>query len=263
MIIITDKQWTAFNRFTASLHDKYSHEHFYQCCVEDFTSLLGVNWMSLSINNKHLQMQDLKVTSSYEEAVRGYTRAIDQTVASHPVVNHLQLWKQTKEVRGIYITSDFVSERQLKELAIYRDALRYIDAEYQMVAEINFTSELRTMLTISSENPISVEQHLLTEMVVPHLILAYQNVLKYSQPEIYLPMNDPRHELLDQLSPRLQEVVKLLISGLSRKMIADRLDLSLHTVNGYIKEVYAKFKLHSHAELLVLFTASAPVPPSP
>lgn len=63
-----------------------------------------------------------------------------------------------------------------------------------------------------------------------------------------------RGESATKLYPRLRTVLNLLIEGWSRKQIADRLDLSLHTVNGYIKDVYDHFGVHSQAELLVRFT---------
>jgi DNA-binding CsgD family transcriptional regulator len=52
------------------------------------------------------------------------------------------------------------------------------------------------------------------------------------------------------LFPRLRTVLNLLIEGWSRKQIADRLDLSLNTINGYVKDIYRHFSVHSQAELL-------------
>lgn len=48
-------------------------------------------------------------------------------------------------------------------------------------------------------------------------------------------------------------VLNLLLEGHSRKQVADKLDLSLHTVSGYIKDIYRTFKVHSHAELMRRF----------
>ena len=52
------------------------------------------------------------------------------------------------------------------------------------------------------------------------------------------------------LSPRLRVIHEMLVQGLSRKCIARKLGLSLHTVNGYVKVTYQHFGVRSHAELI-------------
>lgn len=56
------------------------------------------------------------------------------------------------------------------------------------------------------------------------------------------------------LSRRSRVVLNLLLEGHSRKFIAAELGISIHTVSGYIKEIYAIFGVHSHAELMRRFT---------
>jgi Response regulator containing a CheY-like receiver domain and an HTH DNA-binding domain len=45
-------------------------------------------------------------------------------------------------------------------------------------------------------------------------------------------------------------VIDLLLQSHSRKEIAQRLGITVNTVQGYIKEIYRRFGVHSHAELL-------------
>jgi DNA-binding CsgD family transcriptional regulator len=52
------------------------------------------------------------------------------------------------------------------------------------------------------------------------------------------------------LPPRLGEVLGLLLRGLPRKEIADRMGISLHTVHGYARDLYGRFAVHSQAELI-------------
>lgn len=60
-----------------------------------------------------------------------------------------------------------------------------------------------------------------------------------------------------ELSRPRRLVLNLLLEGHSRKMIADRLNLSIHTVSGYVKDIYANFNVQSHAELMRRFTRGA------
>lgn len=50
------------------------------------------------------------------------------------------------------------------------------------------------------------------------------------------------------LSPREFEALKLLAEGLAKKEIADRMDLSIHTVDTYIRGIYRKLEVRSNTE---------------
>lgn len=52
------------------------------------------------------------------------------------------------------------------------------------------------------------------------------------------------------LGARLQTVLTLLIDGQSAKRIAFHLDLSPHTIRGYVKEIYRHFDVGSRSELM-------------
>ncbi len=56
------------------------------------------------------------------------------------------------------------------------------------------------------------------------------------------------------LSPRERATLVHLIDGLSREAIAERLQLSPHTVHGYIKEIYKYYRVNSRAGLMKHFT---------
>ena len=49
------------------------------------------------------------------------------------------------------------------------------------------------------------------------------------------------------LSKREKDVMHLLINGFSIKMIAAELNLSYHTVDTYVRRIYAKINVHCRA----------------
>lgn len=55
-----------------------------------------------------------------------------------------------------------------------------------------------------------------------------------------------------KLSPKESEVLKLLATGLSYKMIADELGISYFTVNNHVKKIYEKLQVHSLGEAVAL-----------
>ena len=52
------------------------------------------------------------------------------------------------------------------------------------------------------------------------------------------------------LTAKEVQVVQLLTDGLSYKMIADRMQISLHTVQSHIKNIYKKLHVNSKAEVI-------------
>lgn len=53
-----------------------------------------------------------------------------------------------------------------------------------------------------------------------------------------------------ELTQREQEIVIGLVDGLSYKMIADRLDISIDTVRAHIRNIYKKLHVNSKAEVI-------------
>ena len=59
-----------------------------------------------------------------------------------------------------------------------------------------------------------------------------------------------RKDTTPVLSDREQEMVVGLVEGLSYKMLADRLNISIETVRGHIKHIYKKLHVHCKAEVI-------------
>jgi len=56
---------------------------------------------------------------------------------------------------------------------------------------------------------------------------------------------------LSRLSNREQDVVKLLLEGMSNKLIAASLHITENTVEFHLKNIYAKFQVSSRTELII------------
>jgi DNA-binding NarL/FixJ family response regulator len=48
-------------------------------------------------------------------------------------------------------------------------------------------------------------------------------------------------------TPREQEILQLLVEGYPKKQIADRLDLSFHTIDMHMRNIYTKMQVHSRS----------------
>lgn len=65
-----------------------------------------------------------------------------------------------------------------------------------------------------------------------------------------------RNQKANTLTSRERDVMELVAKGLADKQIADRLGISLLTVNSHLKNIYAKLDVHSRAEAVSSYLVS-------
>ena len=65
--------------------------------------------------------------------------------------------------------------------------------------------------------------------------------------------SEPAASPADKLAPRERQVLELLAQGHLYKEIADQLQLSVTTVNCYIRSIYEKLQVHSRAQAVAKF----------
>jgi DNA-binding NarL/FixJ family response regulator len=66
--------------------------------------------------------------------------------------------------------------------------------------------------------------------------------------------NESKESMLLELTPREHEALKMIARGYSVKESAKLMNISHHTVSGYIKEIYRKLHVNSRAEAAALAT---------
>jgi DNA-binding NarL/FixJ family response regulator len=62
--------------------------------------------------------------------------------------------------------------------------------------------------------------------------------------------NPPRKKQAEALTAREKQIVQGLVDGLSYKLIADRLSISIDTIRTHIKKIYTKLEINSKTELI-------------
>ena len=62
----------------------------------------------------------------------------------------------------------------------------------------------------------------------------------------------PEMSLVDELTEREQEILDLLAQGLSNKLIASKLYLSVRTVEGHLANIYLRLGVHSRTEAMLM-----------
>jgi DNA-binding NarL/FixJ family response regulator len=86
------------------------------------------------------------------------------------------------------------------------------------------------------------EQYL-SPAVVTAILQKYQSQPMGSMPELHM---------IDELTAREQEILAFLAQGLSNKLIASKLYLSVRTVEGHLASIYLRLGVHSRTEAMLM-----------
>ena len=65
-------------------------------------------------------------------------------------------------------------------------------------------------------------------------------------------LTESQKSVIDSLTEREHEILNLLAQGLSNKLIASQLYLSVRTVEGHLANIYARLGVHSRTEAMLL-----------
>ncbi|NRB74968.1 MAG: hypothetical protein HRU46_11470 [Verrucomicrobiales bacterium] len=242
MTSLSHAQWERINFLTFEVHAASSEDDLIHLVTEVMPLVIGNCYICWNEYNEKVQVNRVITTQSHDEAVAPHVSTINAAMATHPIIEGLGMLDGKEPETGVHSITDFVSNSEWKERAMYREAYRHVEADHQLLSQLTFNPRHGACLTINSPRPFPEEQRMMVEILGQHLMLAYQ---KHAVPADY------RSELL-RLSPRLQTATRLLIQGYSRKEVASQMNISVHTVNDYAKSIYEKFRVHSQSELICL-----------
>lgn len=239
---ISGKDWSGYK---ISLHPligylRKSHRFILNHALPNIKKTLieGIQQTS----NSEIAMFILKLYDSYMKEVKRHMEYEDDTVFSY-VENLI-----AGEVKGKFNISDFSSRHEhmagtleeLKELFIYQ----YNQKDNDLISIALFD------ITLCGNDLMShceIENNLLFPTVKE-----LENSLK-----MQISKSDDscaektQKTIVDVLTDREKEVIAEVAHGLANKEIADKLNLSFHTITTYRKNISAKLNIHSTAGLVI------------
>ncbi len=139
-------------------------------------------------------------------------------------------------IAGLSILRQVLPQVEVLMLSVYTDAERVFEAlRAGAVGYLEKTTPLPLL-----------KEHLLQVAAggSPMSPSVARHVTRYFAPRPVVPTTDA-------LTPREQEIVRGIEDGLSYKLIAERLHVSIDTVRSHIRQVYRKLQVNSKAEIMV------------
>lgn len=111
------------------------------------------------------------------------------------------------------------------------------------------TSLAKTLANQVRLKKMTAQKQAMLQKYISELLSAFD--ADYGQSRPASPAVPKIESLVEPLSPRELEILKLLIQGCSDKQIADNLVIARETVHKHLKNIYGKLDVHSRAEAVV------------
>ena len=137
-------------------------------------------------------------------------------------------------IEGLAVLRQVLPRAEVLMLSVYTDAERVFEALRQ--GAVGYL-EKNTPLPMLKEHLLQVAAG-----GSPMSPSVARHVTRYFAPRPVVPG--------DSLTPREHEIVRGIEDGLSYKLLAERLHLSIDTVRSHIRQVYRKLQVNSKAEIM-------------
>jgi len=174
--------------------------------------------------------------------------------------------KKKKWYTGVTFSNEDVLVLDLDLFDNVSDILRYVDGIIDNLNVIGILQEPKfahgTFLIkkgfksyLGKKTPkIIVEQALKT--VMNGNVWIYPELMSYIIKTISGKSQEFNYEVLEKLSPKEQEVAKLVAQGYSNKDIAKKLDVQLITVKKHLSSIFEKLDIKDRVSLAILLNKS-------
>ena len=143
--------------------------------------------------------------------------------------------------RGVIPVTDCITQRQFRSTPHYRETLRPIGFEYQVVITLDIPGKTAVM-TVNRPTDFTDKELTLLRLVAPQIALAYRNALAFSELKQAAARTIPTPKDLQQLglTVREGEVLHWVIQGKRDKEVGDILSASPKTIHNHLGSILRK-----------------------
>lgn len=238
--IISDKRWEMHKVSLPSLigYLRKSHSHFIDYALPLIKKMLieGIHQTTTSEISIHI----MNFFDNYVAEVRKHMEYENDVIFTY-VENLLE-----GKVESKFKISDFSDHHEhvagklddLKELFVYQ----YNQQNNELINNALFH-------IIKCGKDLVVHCDIENKLLIPNVTLLEENIINSRRDEE--DKNRGAIPAVETLSEREREIVKWVAHGLSNKEIADKLNLSFHTITTHRRNISEKLNIHSTAALAI------------
>jgi len=174
-----------------------------------------------------------------------------QHVHQHPALAH---YRATNDGAACRI-SDFLSDRQFRALALYREFYRHTGTDYQLVAGVPLPGGTLIAVALNRQGTdFSDEETALAGLLRAHIAQATAITGLPSPDALRAPDGTPL------LTARQASIMRLVAAGQPDQQIARSLGISVRTVHAHLQNIYRTLGVSSRTEALARLRPPSPQP---
>lgn len=238
--LISGRRWEAYKISLPSLigYLRKTHTHFIDHALPLIKKMLieGIHQTTTSEISIHI----MNFFDNYVADVRKHMEYENDVIFTY-VENLLE-----GKVEDKFHISDFSGRHEhmagkledLKELFVY---------QYNQASNESINSALCHIIECGKE--LVVHGEIENKLLFPNVAILEQNLMIAKHEDEEIKTSNP--PIVETLSDREREIVKWVAHGLSNKEIADKLNLSFHTVTTHRRNISEKLNIHSTAALAI------------
>ncbi len=200
-------------------------------------------------------MINIYIIDDHPLYIEGVVKAIDTDDTDVTVVGTAISFNELQERLKSYTIDVILLDLKMPEVDGVQCFL-YIRKHFPDIKVIAVTGELDSTLLLNAWlsgidaiiSKWSGKEELLNAI---HQVRSNQRFIDNSLPNIFQAVNVARDERAPKLTPREEEVLKLLATGITRMKVAQQFNISLDSVNFHCKNIFKKFNKNKLNEVLI------------
>jgi DNA-binding CsgD family transcriptional regulator len=179
----------------------------------------------------------------------------------HPVIAHVATTGDPQP----HAISDFLRPAEFRRLALHGEFFGPLGIEDQLSATLHMVpGQMVIGLALDRSDTFGEREHHLLGALRPHLVIAYQNAVRYSEALANRGADDGSAQLaaarLARLTDRQHQIVGLIANGYTNAQIAQQLQLRIGTVKKHVEHILQRLRTDTRLGAARLYLTGAHLP---
>lgn len=250
---LSQREWIQLDEFIAAIHACGTSDILSDLLVNLGPKIIGVDVISWDEHDTTLDVKRGNTTAEYAETLEALWPHLATLMSTHPYIVMQQQHERFNPKKELVGTHDILSDRQVRELAIFHDIYREMAIVEQMSFHLYFAKDFGTLLTAGTHQKITPAARFKFQLLQKHLLIAGRRLIEHARLSDALERLSPNLSLGD-FTGREKETLGYVLDGKSNAEIAIILGISVRTVEKHVASILRKSGAENRKVLLSQFS---------
>ncbi len=246
---LSHEDWLQLHHLIAAIYAAPDAKTLELLTLNQLPPILPVDYICWNEHGSTLAVTYMGTTQSHAEPLDSRPEELAATISTHPILHSLGMSTKFSLFQGVHALSDFATQTQLKDTAIFHEVYRHAEAHHQLACHVFFAADSGVLLTANSRHPIPKSARFKLDILKTHLSQAGQRLLATKSLNTQLAPHCGQ-SALNQLTPRERETLPYLLQGKTNPEIAIIFDRSPRTIEKHVAAILEKLGFENRGALM-------------